>query len=268
MAGPSDLRTVCTDWMAEADVLEAILADLHEDRWDLDTPAAGWTIRDQVGHLAFSEDMAALAVVDPDEYRSDMGRGIDYIEPHERAARERGRAMPAAGLLDWWRRGRNGLLGAILALPEGAVIPWEGPSMKPRSFVTARLMETFAHGQDIRDTLGLPAENTDRLRHVAHLGVITRRYAYGNRGLEAPEADPRVELVTPDGSHSWGPGDAEDAVTGTALDFCLVVTQRRHVLDTGLAISGPHAMAWLEIAQAFAGRPTTGPPAGSFRPLD
>jgi uncharacterized protein (TIGR03084 family) len=258
------LEALCRDLEAEQHALDAVLVGLSDPDWDLATPAEGWTIRDQVGHLAFSEDMAALAVEDPDTFKADMGRGIDYIEPHERAARAKGNAMEAAELVAWWQRGRAALIHAVRTLGAGARIPWEGPSMSPLSFLTARLMETFAHGQDIRDTVGVRADNTDRLRHVAHLGVITRHYTYTIRGLDAPPADPRIELATPAGIHTWGPEDAADRVTGDALDFCLVVTQRRHHLDTGLVVTGDDTREWLEIAQAFAGHPTTGPPQGHF----
>jgi len=58
---------------------------------------------------------------------------------------------------------------------------------------------------------------------------------------------------------------AADRVTGTALDFCLVVTQRRHPADTGLVASGPAAEGWIAIAQAFAGPPGPGRTPGQFR---
>jgi uncharacterized protein (TIGR03084 family) len=262
---PAELDPICTDLAAEEEELDGVLGTLEENEWDLDTPADGWTIRDQVGHMAFSEDMATLAIVDPETFQADLGRGIEYIEPHESAARAKGRNMAVPELLDWWRRSRSGTIKAVRALEPDTRIPWEGPSMKPRTFLTARLMETFAHGQDVRDALAIPAPNTARLRHVAVLGVITRRYSYLVRGLEPPDAEPRVDLTIPGGEIlSRGPADADDAVSGQVLDFCLVVTQRRHFRDTRLTVRGAGAWEWLRIAQAFAGRPTLGPPPGRF----
>jgi uncharacterized protein (TIGR03084 family) len=261
----TQLEVICSDLAAEEEDLDRVLTSLGEDDWDLDTPAAGWTIRDQVGHLAFSEDMATLAIVDPESYQADLGRGIQFIEPHEQAARAQGHAMATHELLGWWRRSRAGTIDAVRALDPDTRIPWEGPSMKPRTFLTARLMETFAHGQDVRDALAIPAPNTPRLRHVALLGVITRRFSYQVRGLEPPEAEPRIVLAVPSGETLlWGPSDAIDLVAGEALDFSLVVTQRRHFRDTRLEVHGPGAEEWLAIAQAFAGWPTVGPPPGSF----
>jgi uncharacterized protein (TIGR03084 family) len=118
-------------------------------------------------------------------------------------------------------------------------------------------MEYWAHGQDVVDGLGAIREPTDRLRHICHLGVRTRGFSYVNRGLAVPDGGVRVELTAPDGS-SWTYGEGEDRVTGSALDFCLLVTQRRHREDTGLVATGPLAEEWLDIAQCFAGPPGTG----------
>jgi uncharacterized protein (TIGR03084 family) len=126
--------------------------------------------------------------------------------------------------------------------------------MSPASSVTARLMETWAHGQDIADALGVEVVPTGRLRHVADLGIRAMPYSYVVNRLAGPTETIRVELTAPDGARwSWGPADAANSVTGEALDFCRVVTQRRHPDDTGLVVTGPVAQQWISIAQAFAG---------------
>jgi uncharacterized protein (TIGR03084 family) len=142
--------------------------------------------------------------------------------------------------------------------------------MSKRSFLTARLMEAWAHGQDVVEAAGAERPPTDRLRHVAQLGVITRGWSYKNRGLEPPDGQVRVELAAPSGDvWTWGDADGsitgDDLVSGPAEDFCLVVTQRRHVDDTRLAVRGPLAREWMECAQAFAGPATTGPAARRMR---
>jgi uncharacterized protein (TIGR03084 family) len=136
------------------------------------------------------------------------------------------------------------------------------------SFATARLMETWAHGQDVADALGVARPGTPRLRHIAHLGVRTRPFSYTVRGRPVPGADVRVELTPPDGGvpWAWGNPSLTDRVTGPALDFCLVVTQRRHVEDTALAVEGDGAREWLAIAQAFAGAATLTPAGRGLRP--
>ena len=124
---------------------------------------------------------------------------------------------------------------------------------------TARLMETWAHGQDVADTLGLARAPTARLRHVAHIGARTRDFAYLLNGRRVPAEQFRVELSAPDGElWAWGPAAAAQRVTGPALDFCWLVTQRRHRSDLALRAEGAEADEWLGIAQAFAGPPGTG----------
>jgi uncharacterized protein (TIGR03084 family) len=122
-------------------------------------------------------------------------------------------------------------------------------------------METWAHGQDIADTLGVRRQPTARLRHVAHIGVSTFGFSFRLRGRAVPTAPVRIELTAPHGTRwSWGPAEADNKVCGPALDFCLVVTQRRHPIDTELTITGPVATEWMSIAQAFAGAPGPGRP--------
>ncbi len=71
----------------------------------------------------------------------------------------------------------------------------------------------------------------------------------------------RVELEAPGGDRwTWGDQELKDVVAGPAEDFCLVVTQRRHLDDTALTVRGPLAAEWMSIAQAFAGPPTEGRP--------
>jgi uncharacterized protein (TIGR03084 family) len=138
-------------------------------------------------------------------------------------------------------------------------MPWFGPPMSAASMATARLMETWAHGQDVADALGATREPTHRLRHVAHIAVRTFGWSFAVNGLEAPEVPVRVELVGPDGERwAWGPEDAADRITGPAVDFCLLATQRRHRDELAVTAVGAAANAWLPLAQAFAGPPGAG----------
>ena len=132
--------------------------------------------------------------------------------------------------------------------------------MSAKSFATARIMEVWAHGQDIFDALKVPRKATDRLRHIAHMGVATFGWSFMNRHMEVPSDDVRVELLGPTGERwTWGPDGAKNRVEGSAEDFCLVVTQRRNVADTGLTVAGTTAAQWMAMAQAFAG-PASDPP--------
>jgi uncharacterized protein (TIGR03084 family) len=257
----ADLSALTADLVAETAWLDEVLGALSPGQWQLPTPAPGWTVADQVSHLAYFDEATLLSIRDPDLFRLDAqalaGRGSDF--PDQIAAEYR--HLGGAELLRWFRAARLALLDGYASADPDARLPWYGLDMGLASSVTARLMETWAHGQDIADTLGIERPATGRLRHVAHLGVRSLPYSYLVNGLPQPDAPIRVELAAPDGGQwTWGPGDAADRVTGTALDFCLVVTQRRHRTDTGLVISGQTAGQWIAIAQAFAG------PAGRGRP--
>jgi uncharacterized protein (TIGR03084 family) len=258
----TDLSPLLDDLAAEHAALDSVVAGIALADWDLDTPAAGWRVRDQIGHLTFYDRAATKAIVDPDGFVAwrdeTMARAREYVAESESIGRE----QTGDELLATWREGRDALLAALAPLDPKARLVWYGPTMSARSFATARLMETWAHGQDVVDALDRaerPA--TDRLRHIAHLGVVTRGWSYAVRGREAPAGDVRVELAPPSGGESWAWGESSaDSVSGEALDFCLVVTQRRNVADTGLTIVGPLATEWMAIAQAFAGPPGEGRP--------
>ncbi len=259
----TDIVGLCADLTDEHAAVDALVAPLDSSQWASPTPAEGWAVRDHIGHLAYLDGRARLAVLEPDRFRREEGnRSQEELEQHHLAL---GRRLSDDQLLARWRRERAALLRALCDLAAGTRVPWYGPAMGAATFITARLMETWSHGQDVADALGLTLPATDRLRHVAHLGVRTRHFSYAIHGLSPPAADVRVELAAPNtGVWSWGHARAADRIAGPARDFCLVVTQRRHPADTELVITGPLAREWMAIAQAFAGRPGTGRQSGQF----
>lgn len=246
----------------EHEALDAVVARLDALAWDEPTPAPGWRVRDQVGHLAHFDEQGARAATDPDGFAADLQVILADLDAFEAAAGELARTLTGAALLAAWRERRAALLAALAAVPDGARLPWYGPPMSVRSFATARLMETWAHGRDVVDAVGGTRPETDRLRHICHLGVATYEWSWRVRGESppAPAGSVRVELSLPSGA-SWeaGPSGVDDLVRGTAADFCLVVTQRRNVASTELEVRGPVASAWMRTAQCFAGAPTLGP---------
>jgi uncharacterized protein (TIGR03084 family) len=258
----ADIEALGRDALAEHDDLRSILTGIAEEDWELPTPAAGWTIRDQISHLAYFDGAARLSMVDPDAFRAARAEAVADIEKFVDATLAYGRGIPGSELLDRFSEERRSLVEAARAVPDGVRIPWYGPDMAVASSVTARIMETWAHGQDVADALGVTRPPTDRLRHVCDIGIRARPFSYRSRGLEPPDTPLRVELVAPDGSvWDWGPPDAADRVSGPALDFALVVTQRRLLADTSLEAEGDDARTWIAFAQAFAGNPTTTDPA-------
>jgi uncharacterized protein (TIGR03084 family) len=262
------MAEICTDLRAEHDALDEIVASLDEDGWNTPTPAEPWTVRDQISHLTFYDGVATGAVVDPNEFRRWLREeAVSQITPVEGDPADLvfGRSITGKELLDVWRMGRNELCRTFAELDPKARIPWFGPDMSAVSFATARLMETWAHGQDVADALGVQREPTDRLKHICHIGVRALPFAYTINKREVPTEPIRVEVKAPSGEMwTWGPEDAENVVRGSALDFALVVTQRRHRDDTDLEVIGPVADEWLAIAQAFAGPPGPGRKPGQF----
>ena len=258
---PPDLPALLSDLEDETRPLVEVLTHLHPSQWVLSTPAEGWSITDQVSHLAYFDEAATLAATDPERFRREAAELVARGPNFTSYVAESCRSIPPRDLMDWFRKTRADYIETFSGLEPGTRLPWYGPPMSAASSATARLMETWAHGLDIVDTLGITFPPSDRLRHIAHIGVRTFGFSFQAHGLEAPDADIRVELIAPDGSTwTWGEPSAPERVVGPALDFCLVVTQRRHPDDTNLVATGRIASQWLTVAQAFAGSPGAGRP--------
>jgi uncharacterized protein (TIGR03084 family) len=254
-----DLHALAGDLGAETDALLLVLVPLDDPGWATPTPAPGWRIQEQIAHLAYFDEQAALAATDADAFGRELEVALTDPEGITGRIAARSRAMAGGEVLAWFRSSRAAMVATFLALDPSARVPWYGPPMSVASSLTARIMETWAHGQDVYDALGVAHPVTGALRQVCHLGVRTFGFSYVNRGLDAPGVSVRIELTAPDGElWTWGPDDAADRVTGPALDFALVVTQRAHLADTALVTEGPVATEWMGIAQAFAGPPGEG----------
>jgi uncharacterized protein (TIGR03084 family) len=244
------------DLQAESDDLDAVMAGADAETLARPTPAEGWSASDTLGHLWFFDREGRRALEEPDEFVAKLDELFSDPDGFMRAHVETIRAL-GDSLIPSWQDERRKIISALAAIDPTTRVPWYGPSMSPMSFGTARLMETWAHGQDIADALGVTRTPTDRLRHIAHLGVSTRGFSYAVRGEQAPDVPVYVSLTAPSGAEwTWGDASAADSVRGPALDFCLRVTQRRVLDDLALDVSGDAASEWMAIAQAFAGGPT------------
>ncbi|MCW2831493.1 MAG: hypothetical protein JWP31_2185 [Aeromicrobium sp.] len=254
------LDDVLSDLTAESLQVDQWVAGLTADGWTTVTTPQGWTVTHQVAHLHWTDLTSIAAIREPDEFARvlelstlDPGGFVD-------TATEEMALVPPEDLLPAWREGRVELDAALRSVPDASKVPWFGPPMSPTSMATARIMETWAHGRDIGEALGLQIPETSRTRHVCHIGVRARGFAYLVRGEQAPDVEIRVELTGPDGDlWTWGPQDAAERVTGTGADFALLATRRRHLDDVDVVADGPHAAHWLTIVQAFAGLPGPDP---------
>jgi uncharacterized protein (TIGR03084 family) len=263
------LQGLLDDLRAEADQLAATVERLGPDGWENQTPAPGWTVATQAVHLMWTDEVAVLAARSHESPEAKEAwdevvlAAIDDPTGYVDAAAFELARLPRDAALVRWSKARSALRTALTDLPAGQRMPWFGPPMSAASMATARFMETFAHGLDVYDAAGERPDPTDRIKHVAHLGVRTRDYAYSVHGQKPPAEEFFVELVAPSGAlWSWGPEGAAQSVRGPAYDFCLLVTQRVNRDDTNLVAIGADADHWLDIAQAFAG------PAGPGREAD
>jgi len=264
VAMATDMATLCDDLLAETADLEALVTGLDDPRWSTPTPAEGWDVKDQVGHLAYFDDRAHESMTEPEVFVAHREDVLSHPDFADRMAAE-SRRFDGPATLAWFGRARSALVEVARRTDPSRRVPWYGPDMSAASSVTARIMETWAHGQDVADALGATRQATDRLRHVAFIGARALPNSYQARGLPVPATPVRVELRAPSGDvWAFGPEDASDTVRGPALDFCLAVTQRRHLDDLALDLEGPVAHEWLSIAQAFAGPPGPGRKPGQF----
>lgn len=259
------VESLVADLRAEKSVLVELLSGQPEQAWSTDTPADGWSVSDQIAHLAHFDWVTRICISEPrvfEQMRDDLPDLQAYVD----AIGPQNRGRSGADMLEWWSS-ENAVLTAAALMADPAVrVPWFGPAMSLPSKITARIMETWAHGQDVVDALGLVRPPTARLRHVARIGVLAFPNSFRTRGLDVPAAEVRVSLEDPAGGEAWTWGDpgAADTIRGPAEDFCLVVTQRRHVDDTGLEVTGEVATSWMAVAQAFAGPAGTGRRPGQF----
>lgn len=262
---------LCHDLEAETGVLVSVLAPLDEAGWSMPTPADGWSIRDQINHLAYFDGAVSTAVTDPQRFRADLAAAMkrqgDAIDAVVDAVASAGRGRSGAQVLDRFRAARAMMIETFEHADLSVRVPWYGPEMSVASALTARIMETWAHGQDVFDALGVAHPATAALRQVAHIGVRALPNSFISRGRPVPTTEVRLELTGPEGdTWVWGPeaDRVDDVITGPALDFCLIVTQRRHPDDTDIVASGAVASEWMSIAQAFAGPAGAGRKAGQF----
>ena len=257
------MQEILQDLKDEQEALDKIVAGLDSQGWEVMTPAE-WTVKQQIEHLAFFDNTAKLSATEPDVFKAHV-EALFGGKPEAMAQLDVLIKMTPSELLNWWREERTALLEALSQKGPKDRLPWYGPSMSALSFATARLMETWAHGQDVVDALDAIRPATDRLRHIAHLGYVTFGWSFMNRQMDVPEDPVRLELISPSGTlWTWGPEKASNIIQGSAEGFCLVVAQRRHYKDTDLVVIGDTAEKWMSVAQCFAGPPTTGPSPGKF----
>ena len=255
------------DFLDESEALHALLAPLGDRDFETTTQFKGYTIGDVVAHLHHWNVAADLSLRDEAGFRAFLKQIVDGLgrgRPLPEIAREWLGELRGRALVGEWHRFARELAGRFGAADPKARVPWAGPPMSVRSSVTARLMETWAHGQEVYDVLGALRVDGDRIRNIAQLGVSTFGWTFANRRLEAPAGVPYVRLVAPSGAvWEWNAPSESERVEGSATEFCQVVTQVRSLGDVQLRVVGETARRWMSIAQCFAGPPSDPPAPGT-----
>jgi uncharacterized protein (TIGR03084 family) len=263
-----ELQGVYADLAAEGDAFDGLVAGLDETGWTTPTPAPGWTIAHQVAHLAFIVHLARLSAADAAAFEVEAAPArIDFQGTVDAKLAEYLADAPES-LLARCHSERAGAAAALAAVPEGQMIPWLVNPLPPAVIASAGIMELFGHGQDIADALGVERERTDRIVHLVFFALLTNSFGYMAHGLTPPKEQFRLELTAPSGTlWEFGPADSTERVTGSAWDFCLLVTRRRHRDDLDLQAHGAEADRWLNVAQAYRGPAGEGRLPGQFASL-
>lgn len=257
-----------SDFLDESEVLNAVLVGLSDPAFDQVTQFKDWTINDVLQHLHFFNDLADKSAFQPEVFAAEYAAFSEARKAH-------GGSMVAAtrnvmgnprgqALREMWIDTARAMTPRFAAADPKARVQWAGPDMSVRSSITARQMESWAHGQEVFDVLGLDRTETDRIRNIAHLGVSTYGWTFFNRGEDIPQPTPYVRLIAPSGAiWEWGEPSEAERVEGNAVQFCQVTAQTRSIADTDLKMTGPNATRWMAIAQCFAGPPNDPPEPGS-----
>ncbi|NEA33582.1 TIGR03084 family metal-binding protein [Streptomyces sp. SID13031] len=257
--------SVYDDLIADGNDIETLVAGLSQAQWDTATPAPGWTVKHQIAHLAFVANLALLSASDPEAFAAHTADAKRDFQGAIEAALAAYLELTTGVLVDKWRDERNAAAKALAAVKPTATVPWLVNPLPPSVLAAAGMMELFGHGQDIADAVGRTRELTDRIGHLAWFGFRTRDFGYHAHGLTAPTEEFHVELTGPSGVvWEFGPADATQRVTGSAADFALLVSRRRHRDDLALTAQGEEADGWLDIAQAYRGPAGPGRRPGQF----
>lgn len=260
------------DFCDESEALYDVLAPLDDSAFSVATQFKGWTINDILQHLHHFNIMADLSLNEPDRFQVEFAKIFKLRETLSTvdASNQLLDGLAGKPLLQAWRSYYLEMTPRFAAADPKQRVKWAGPDMSARSSITARLMETWAHGQEIYDLLGLERQNADRIRNIAHLGVNTFGWTFVNRNEPVPTPMPFVQLTAPSGDvWHWGEPSHDEHIEGPAEDFCQVVCQTRHMADTQLTVTGQVATEWMSKAQCFAGPPKDPPAPGTrFRNPD
>ena len=251
----------------ESDALYKLLINADKNSFKLKTQFKSWTINDVLYHLHVWNIAALLSLKNENEFKEFMQNFMEAVKSGN-SAREYEKILSdnteGLDLLNLWKETYEKISNEFAKSDPKKRVKWAGPDMSVRSSITARHMETWAHGQEIFDQLGFERIDTDRIKNIVVIGVNTFGWTYINRNLSIPEKMPKLSLLSPSNElWEWNEDNEEDMILGSATEFSQVVTQVRNINDTSLKVSGKIANEWMSIAQCFAGPPENPPEKGT-----
>jgi uncharacterized protein (TIGR03084 family) len=212
------------DFWDETQALHGLIAGLSDSDFLQATQFKGWTINMVLRHLHVWNRAAGLSLTDHDGFAAFL---------NSIAAGVKGGALPTfeasyldglsgEALRDAWIAEAQILAKQFAEADPSARLPWVGPEMSARSSITARLMESWAHGQAVYDLLGVERRDSDRIGNIVRLGVNTFGWTFRNRQEEMPGPMPKLALTAPSGT-LWTYGDGDGLISGSATEFCQVI---------------------------------------------
>ena len=255
------------DFMSESQALHALVTPLEDEDFERKTSFKDWTINNVIGHLHMWNWAADLALKDNEAFQT----FLTGLRAHTSTGGTLNEfefkwmdGLSGQALVNTWHEFFSEMTVRFGVADPAMRVAWAGPDMSVRSSITARLMETWAHGQEVYDLLGVVRRNADRIRNIVVLGVNTYGWTFKVRGEEPPLPMPHLKLSAPSGElWSFNDSNALELIEGAAEEFCQVVTQVRNIDDTELRVTGENARNWMAKAQCFAGGPQAPPPPGT-----
>ena len=214
------------DFLEESEVLAKAIAQLESADWEQPTKFKGWTINDVIVHLYFWNLAADMSLNDPDALMAMVTRLMPELPKGGLRGFENAEiSLRGHALFEAWQAQYRDMAARWIDVDPKTRVKWVGPDMSVRSSITARQMETWAHGHEVFDLLGLQRQESDRIRNIVVLGVNTFGWSHKVHGLDVPEAMPHLRLTAPSGEiWEYGEADSGSSIVGQAVEFAQVVT--------------------------------------------
>ena len=259
------------DFRDECNAVYSILENLKEKDYEMPTQFKGWTFNNVIGHLHVWNYAADISLKDGDEWKNfansalqALGNGSSMNEFEQTITK----GIQGPELLSMWKEYYTDMTERFAVADPKKRVKWMGPDMSVRSSISARHMETWAHAQELYDSLGLDRINEDRIKNIVIIGNNTFKWCFTVHKKSLPSIRPYLKLISPSGEiWEYNEFSEEHKIEGLAEEFCQVVTQVRNIQDVNLKLTGSIAEEWMSVAQCFAGGAEQPPKPGTRKKI-